>query len=57
MEVLMDRSTWARMALLAFAITAILIASEGMGHWLRATAHAPDPGNPSYLIVHPRISL
>jgi hypothetical protein len=57
MEVLMDRSTWARMALLAFAITAILIVSEGMGHWLRAIAHAPDPGNPSRLIVHPRISL
>jgi hypothetical protein len=53
----MDRSTWARMALLAFAITAILIVSEGMGHWLRTTARAPDPGNPSRLIVQPRISL
>jgi hypothetical protein len=53
----MDRSTWARMALLAFAITAILIVSEGMGHWLRTTARAPDLDSPSHLIVHPRISL
>jgi hypothetical protein len=57
MEVLMDRSTLAHMALLAFAITAILIVSEGMGHWLRATAHAPDLDNASRLIVRPQISL
>jgi hypothetical protein len=57
MEVLMDRSTLAHMALLAFAITAILIVSEGMGHWLRAAAHAPVLNNPSRLIVQPRISL
>jgi hypothetical protein len=57
MEVLMDRNTWARMVLLAVAITAILIVSEGMGHWLREAAHAPDLDNPAHLIVHPRISL
>ncbi len=53
----MDRITLARTALLACAITAILIVSEGMGHWLRVAAHASASNTPSRLVVHPRVSL
>ena len=53
----MHRNTVVRTALLALTVTAILVASEGLGRWLRAAGHLSAQDNSSHLIVSPRISL